>query len=160
MMLEKAKNPAFWETVRTSPAYGSLREELLTFWEENCTEPLTAEKYSLFISYSLTGSPRRTAAFVLLCRGLCYPDGSLHADGRTASDGAVHLPQTGGDPGRTRRHRTADADCLRRCRNCNSRRTGTDLHRLHPRPRRPGIHTGNPDWLTKKNRIRRCGFFG
>ena len=83
MMLEKAKNPAFWETVRTSPAYDSLRQELLNFWEENCTEPLTAEKYSLFISYSVTGSRTEyQKPLFVRRRGLCasavlslvYPD--------------------------------------------------------------------------------------
>lgn len=72
MMLEKAKNPAFWETVRTSPAYDSLRQELLNFWEENCTEPLTAEKYSTFISYFITGSRTEyQKPFLVRRRGLC-----------------------------------------------------------------------------------------
>ena len=87
MMLEKAKNPAFWEMVRTSPAYDSLRKELLTFWEENCTEPLPAEKYSLFISYSVTGSRTEyQKPLFIRRRGLCasavlsliYPDNETY----------------------------------------------------------------------------------
>ncbi|MBE6561105.1 MAG: hypothetical protein E7662_08255 [Ruminococcaceae bacterium] len=56
MLLAKAKDPAFWEKVRTSDAYRPYIEELLAVWQKDAVEDFPAEKYSIFISYHLTGS--------------------------------------------------------------------------------------------------------
>ena len=72
MLLEKAKSPLFWEQVRTSDSYAPFREELQSLWENNCTEPLTAGKYSTFISYFITGSRTEyQKPFLVRHRGLC-----------------------------------------------------------------------------------------
>lgn len=58
MLIAKAKDPAFWEKVRTSDAYRPMREELLAMWEKVGVDPIPASKYSVFTIYNVTGSRR------------------------------------------------------------------------------------------------------
>ena len=54
-LIAKAKDPAFWEKVRTSDAYRPLREELLALYDETSAD-IPATKFSEFIVYQKTGS--------------------------------------------------------------------------------------------------------
>ncbi len=54
-LIAKAKDPAFWEKVRTSDAYRPLREELLALYEQTSAD-IPATKFSEFIVYQKTGS--------------------------------------------------------------------------------------------------------
>jgi len=83
MLLEKARSPEFWEKVRTSPAYAPFIEKLLEVWEQNCLDDIPAEKFSIFMSYHLTGSrkeyqkpslTKRRALVASAMLALIYPD--------------------------------------------------------------------------------------
>ena len=43
---EKVRDPAFWETVRTSPDYARIREYLLSEWKEYADCVIPALKFS------------------------------------------------------------------------------------------------------------------
>ena len=81
-LIAKAKDPAFWEKVRTSDAYRPLREQLLAEWESTAGD-IPAVKFSEFIVYSQTGSRgeyespyffRRRALNSSAILSLIYPD--------------------------------------------------------------------------------------
>ncbi len=83
MFLAKAKDPAFWENVRTSEAYKPLIDELFEIWERDCTGDIPACKYSEYIVYNVTGSrseyeksyfTRRRAMNASAILALIYPD--------------------------------------------------------------------------------------
>jgi hypothetical protein len=87
MLLEKAKNPAFWEKVRTSSAYRSLVDELLSLWEKDCTDVFPAGKYSEYVLFNQTGSRAEYEAFYFRRRramntsallSLIYPDNDTY----------------------------------------------------------------------------------
>ena len=62
MLIEKAKDAAFWEKVRTAEAYRPFVDELLSLWERECTGEIPACKYSEFIIYNQTGSRKEYEA--------------------------------------------------------------------------------------------------
>ena len=87
MLLGKAKDPAFWVKVRTSPAYRPLVDELLSLWEIECTDVFPACKYSEYILYNQTGSRtdyedvyfrRRRAMNTSALLSLIYPDNNMY----------------------------------------------------------------------------------
>nr|MBQ4319193.1 heparinase II/III family protein [Clostridia bacterium] len=56
MLLQKAKDPAFWSKVRTSPAYRPLLDNLLELWNTECQGDIAACKFSDFILFDTTGN--------------------------------------------------------------------------------------------------------
>lgn len=56
MLIEKAKNPAFWYKVRTSEAYKPFRDELHDMWQTVCDVSIPACRFSEFIIYDRNGS--------------------------------------------------------------------------------------------------------
>lgn len=83
MLLQKAKDPAFWEKVRTNPAYKPMVDELFTLWEKDCQGDIPACKYSDYIQYNITGSRveyerpyfvRRRAMNTAAILSLIYPE--------------------------------------------------------------------------------------
>lgn len=83
MLIAKAKNTAFWETVRTSDAYKPFRDELVKMWEAECGVPVPACRFSEFIIYNQTGSRkeyersyflRRRQMNVSALLSMIYPD--------------------------------------------------------------------------------------
>lgn len=87
MLLGKAKNPAFWEKVRTSGAYEPLVLELRDLWEKECIGDFPALKYSEYILYDQTGSRkeyeakyfrRRRAMNTAALLSLIYPDNDAY----------------------------------------------------------------------------------
>lgn len=83
MLLPKAKDPAFWEKVRTFETYRPLVDELLSIWEKNCIGDIPACKYSEYILFNITGSraeyensyfARRRALSASALLSLIYPE--------------------------------------------------------------------------------------
>ena len=83
MLLAKAKDPVFWEKVRTSAAYKPLIDELLGLWENDCAGDVPACKYSEYIIFNETGSrteyeksyfTRRRAMNASALLSLIYPE--------------------------------------------------------------------------------------
>lgn len=83
MLMEKAKDTAFWERVRTSEAYRPFVDELLALWERDCVPEIPACKYSEFILFNRNGSRkeyeasyfrRRRAMNTAALLSLIYPD--------------------------------------------------------------------------------------
>ncbi len=83
MLLEKAKDPAFWELVRTSVEYKPFCDELLGIWEKECGISVPACSYSDFSMFAKTGSRteyekpyflRRRQMNVSAILSLIYPD--------------------------------------------------------------------------------------
>ena len=82
-LLGKAMDPEFWREVREDDAYKGYREELLRLWEENCTEPIYALKYSEFKLFGVNGNRsvfqapyylRRRALNTSALLSLIYPE--------------------------------------------------------------------------------------
>ena len=82
-LLGKAMTPEFWQEVRESDSYKSLRDELFDIWEKDCQKPVEALRYSEFRMFKYTGNRsfyegqyflrrRRMNASALL--SLIYPD--------------------------------------------------------------------------------------
>ena len=80
---EIAGDPAFWETVRTAPAYARFRDDLLKKWETLGTCPLPAMKFSEYRLYFDNGNRsvyenvyflRRRALNDAAFLALIYPD--------------------------------------------------------------------------------------
>ena len=83
MLLDYAKDAAFWEKVRTTDAYRPFVDELLALWERDCVPVLPACRYSEFIVFNQTGSRkeyeqsyfcRRRAMNTAALLSLIYPD--------------------------------------------------------------------------------------
>lgn len=83
MLMEKARDAAFWEKVRTSEAYRPFVDELLALWERDCVPEIPACKYSEFVIFNQTGSRkeyeqsyflRRRAMNTAALLSLIYPD--------------------------------------------------------------------------------------
>ncbi len=55
---KKARDPAFWEHVRTAGAYSPLIEDLMRLWNADCSGEIPAGKFSEFILFHTTGSRR------------------------------------------------------------------------------------------------------
>ena len=75
--------PEFWREVREDGAYKGYREEILRLWEENCSEPIYALKYSEFKLYGVNGNRsvfqapyylRRRALNTSALLSLIYPE--------------------------------------------------------------------------------------
>ena len=54
-MLKEAKDPKFWETVRTAERYRPVREELLHHWETTCAGEIPTPTYSQYQAFFKTG---------------------------------------------------------------------------------------------------------
>ena len=55
-MLERAKDPEFWEEVRTEEKYRSVRETLMKLWETECSGEIAVPTYSEYRAFFRTGS--------------------------------------------------------------------------------------------------------
>ena len=55
-MLERAKDPKFWEEVRTAEKYRGVREELLQSWETKCAGEIAMPTYSEYQAFFRTGA--------------------------------------------------------------------------------------------------------
>ena len=55
-LIGKAANPEFWKQVREDDAYKAYREELLSFWDKDCTKTINALKYSDFRMFVVNGN--------------------------------------------------------------------------------------------------------
>ncbi len=55
-MLERAKDPEFWEEVRTEEKYRSVRETLMKLWETECSGEIAVPTYSEYQAFFRTGS--------------------------------------------------------------------------------------------------------
>ena len=55
-MLERAKDPGFWEEVRTAEKCGKWREELESVWETKCAGEIALPTYSAYRAFFTTGS--------------------------------------------------------------------------------------------------------
>ena len=71
-ILTPATSAEFWREVREKEAYAPIREELLEMWNDCCTEPILAQKYSDFRLFKYTGD-RATyeATYCIRRKGLC-----------------------------------------------------------------------------------------
>jgi len=83
MLLQKAKDCAFWEKVRNCVHYQPLVDELKLLWEKECCGDIPACKYSQFIVFNQTGSrveyekpyyQRRRALNTAALLSLIYPE--------------------------------------------------------------------------------------
>lgn len=83
LLIAKAKDAAFWETVRTTDAYKPFRDELAEMWNAECGIPIPACRFSEFIVYNQTGSRkeyeksyflRRRQMNVSALLAMIYPD--------------------------------------------------------------------------------------
>ncbi len=88
MLFAKARDPAFWEKVRTDAAYAPLRDRIRQEYEAH-TGAIPACKYSEFIIYAKTGSRkeyessyffRRRAMNTAAILSLIYPDEPAYLD--------------------------------------------------------------------------------
>lgn len=81
---EKGKDKAFWETVRTDPAYSFLVKELLEIYEKDGQGEIKDISYDAFMEYHRTGSrqkfeldyyfPRRRRLNACALLSLIYPE--------------------------------------------------------------------------------------
>ena len=84
MFLAKARDPRFWETVRTDPRYRFFLDELLAQYEEYGRGEIVDISYDAFMNYHRTGSrllfertyyfPRRLRLKACTFLSLIYPD--------------------------------------------------------------------------------------
>ena len=82
-MLEQAKDPKFWEKVRTEEKHRKIREELLQLWETECAGEIPTPTYSQYQAFFREGSRkpfetpygrRRRQTGVSALLALIYPE--------------------------------------------------------------------------------------
>ena len=83
MFLQKARDPAFWQKVRTEASYASLRKECMDIWENCASKPmpeLRLQDYLRFFGdgdravYEFAYFARRRALCATAMLSLVYPD--------------------------------------------------------------------------------------